>query len=160
MKVLIVSDTHRQHRNLEKIIEKVRPVDMMIHLGDTEGEEELIRKLAGCPTHIVRGNNDYFTDLLPEEVFELEGRRIFLTHGHAYMAILGEEELKKAAKNRGADIVMYGHTHRPSLTYEGNLILLNPGSVTYPRQQGRRPSYMLMEIEEGKEVEITLEYLQ
>lgn len=159
MKILIVSDTHKSHRNLEKVLEKVRPVDMLIHLGDTEGGEDYIADLAGCPVHIVRGNNDFFSDLPREEEFDLEGHHIFITHGHYYYVALNEERLKEEARERGADIVMYGHTHKPALTREDDLITLNPGSVSYPRQQGRRPSYMIMELKSEGEVEIFQEWL-
>lgn len=159
MKILIVSDTHGQHRNLEKILEKTGSIELLIHLGDTEGGEEEIERKAGCPVHIIRGNNDYFTDLPAEKEFTLEGCRIFLTHGHAYMVSMSDAQLKKEARKRGADIVMYGHTHQPALTFEDDLIILNPGSVTYPRQPGRRPSYMIMNLEEGMAVDVSLEYL-
>ena len=55
VKVLIVSDTHKSHRNLERIIEKEKPFQMLIHLGDVEGAEDYIEALADCPVHIVRG---------------------------------------------------------------------------------------------------------
>lgn len=159
MKILIVSDTHKAHGNLEKVLERVRPVDMLIHLGDTEGGEDYIAKLAGCPSHIIRGNNDFFSDLPQEEEFDIEGRHIFITHGHYYYVAMGEERLKEEARARGADIVMYGHTHKPSLTREEDLITLNPGSVAYPRQQGRRASYMIMELDAGSEVKISQEWV-
>ena len=69
MKVLIVSDTHKSHRNLERIIEKEKPFQMLIHLGDVEGAEDYIEALADCPVHIVRGNNDFFSDLPAEQEF-------------------------------------------------------------------------------------------
>ena len=47
---------------------------------------------------------------------------------------------------------MYGHTHRPSITREKDLTVVNPGSIAYPRQEGRRGTYVLMETDEnGKE---------
>ena len=159
MNILIVSDTHKAHGNLEKVLEKVRPIDMLIHLGDTEGGEDHIAELAGCPAHIIRGNNDFFSDLPKEEEFDVEGRHIFITHGHYYYVAMSEERLKEEARERGADIVMYGHTHKPSLTREEDLITLNPGSVAYPRQQGRRPSYMVMELEPEGEVKISQEWV-
>jgi len=159
MKILIVSDTHKSHKNLEKILEEIRPLDMLIHLGDTEGGEDYIAALAECPTHIIRGNNDFFTDLPQEEEFEVLGHHVFITHGHYYYVALGEERLKEEARQRGADIVMYGHTHKPSLTRDADLITLNPGSVAYPRQEGRRPSYMVMELDEGVKVDVSQEYL-
>ena len=62
----------------------------------------------------------------------------------------------KTAKDRGADIVMYGHTHRPAYSDEDGLITLNPGSISYPRQAGREPSYMIMEIDENGAVNVQL----
>ena len=156
MKILIVSDTHKSHRNLERVLEIVKPVDMLIHLGDTEGGEDYIEALADCPSHIIRGNNDFFSDLLQEEEFELEGYHIFITHGHYYYVAMSEERLKEEARERGADIVMYGHTHRPAYSDEDGLITLNPGSISYPRQAGREPSYMIMEIDENGVVNVQL----
>ena len=60
MKVLIVSDTHKSHRNLEKVLEENKDRDMLIHLGDVEGAEDYIEALADCPVHMVSGNNDFF----------------------------------------------------------------------------------------------------
>ena len=159
MKVVIVSDTHGSHRNLEMVLEEEKPMDMLIHLGDVEGGEDYITALADCPTHIVRGNNDFFSDLPGEEEFMMGGYHMFISHGHYYYVSMGEERLKEEARARGADIVMYGHTHKPTLTREEDLITLNPGSIAYPRQEGRRPSYMVMEIGGGDRIEFSLRYL-
>lgn len=159
MKVVVVSDTHGSHRNLEKVLEEEKPMDMLIHLGDVEGGEDYITALADCPTHIVRGNNDFFSDLPGEEEFMMGGYHMFISHGHYYYVSMGEERLKEEARARGADIVMYGHTHKPTLTREEDLITLNPGSIAYPRQEGRRPSYMVMEIGGGDRIEFSLRYL-
>ena len=59
----------------------------------------------------------------------------------------GIEGIKDEARARKVDIVMYGHTHKPHLEYcWDGLRILNPGSLSYPRQEGRKPSYMLMEL--------------
>ena len=160
MKILIVSDTHKSHRNLEKIIERTQGIDILIHLGDTEGGEDYIEALVDCPVHIVRGNNDFFSDLPGEEEFEVQGTHIFITHGHYYYVALNEERLKEEARSRGADIVMYGHTHKPSYSFEEDgLLILNPGSIAYPRQIGRKGTYMLMEIEKNEKPKIELMYV-
>ena len=49
MKILIVSDTHRHNENYLKVVEKVSPVDMVVHCGDIEGSEYLVAESAGCP---------------------------------------------------------------------------------------------------------------
>ena len=81
MKILIISDTHGSHKNFDRVIEKERPLDMLIHLGDVEGDEDYIPAVADCPVHMVRGNNDFFSDLPGEEEFMVEGYHIFTTHG-------------------------------------------------------------------------------
>ncbi len=145
MKVLIVSDTHRRHENYLKVLEKVKPLDMVIHCGDVEGGEYLIEEAAGCPVEMIQGNNDYFSDLPREKELQLGKYRVMLVHGHQYRVNFGFEELAQEARSRGIDIVMYGHTHRPLIVKEAGLTILNPGSLTYPRQEGRRPSCILME---------------
>ena len=65
MKILIVSDTHRRDENLRYVIEKVSPIDMLIHLGDAEGSEDRIADWVneGCQLEMVLGNNDFFSAL-------------------------------------------------------------------------------------------------
>ena len=159
MKILIVSDTHKSHRNLENVLERTGSIDMLIHLGDVEGGDDYIAALAGCPVHIVAGNNDFFSGLPREEEFFIKSRRVFITHGHYYCVGLGEERIMEEAVSRGADIVMYGHTHRPSLAQEKGITILNPGSIAYPRQLGRKSSYMIMEINDSGEFQIELKYV-
>lgn len=159
MRILIVSDTHKAHANLERVLQLEGQIDMMIHLGDVEGKEDYIEALAGCPVHMVSGNNDFFSDLPWEEEFFIGDHLVFITHGHGYFVGMDEERLKKEARGRGADIAMYGHTHKPALTIEPDLVTLNPGSISYPRQKGRKPSYIMMEMDEQGETSYEIRYL-
>ncbi len=159
MKILIVSDTHRKHEYLIEALERVRPIDLMVHLGDAEGEEEYIAQLAGCPLEIVAGNNDFFSDLLREKEIRIGNYRVLLTHGHYYYVNTGLSDIQKEAAARGFDIVMFGHTHRPLIDYSHNVITLNPGSISYPRQDGKRPSYIVMEIDDRGEAQFEICYL-
>ena len=159
MRILIVSDTHKSHNNLEKVLEETGHIDMLIHLGDVEGREDYIEALASCPVHVICGNNDFFSDLPREEEFFIDGLHVFITHGHGYCVGLGEERLKEEARGRGADIVMYGHTHMPALTIEEDLVTLNPGSIAYPRQKGRKPSYIIMDVDKNGRAEYAIQYL-
>ena len=160
MKILIVSDTHGHERNLKKVIEKVGQTDLFIHLGDIEGHEDYIEALADCPVHMVSGNNDFFSDLPREEEFQLGRYRVLITHGHYYGVSVGTERLKEEARSRNIDIVMYGHTHRPEIDIDDHVTVLNPGSLSYPRQWGRKPSYMLMEIDREGEAHYTINYIE
>lgn len=159
MKILIVSDTHRHNENYLKVVEKVSPVDMVVHCGDIEGSEYLIAESAGCPVQMVMGNNDFFSDLAREKEFRIGKYKVWLTHGHNYYVSMSNEYIKNEARARGADIVMYGHTHKPQIDYDDGVIALNPGSLTYPRQEGRRASYMIMELDKAGEAHFTINYL-
>ena len=159
MKILIVSDTHGSHRNFDKVLERVGKIDKLIHLGDVEGGDNYINMVAGCPTHIVAGNNDFWSDLPNEDDLFIQGHHIFITHGHYFYVSRDEERLIKEAKRRGADIVIYGHIHRPVQHSEDGLLVLNPGSLAFPRQQGRRPPYMIMEFDAKGNVDVKLEYV-
>ena len=149
MKVLLVSDTHGRNLNLEDVLDIENP-DFLCHMGDLEGSEDYIRLIAKCPLAMVSGNNDFWTDLNSEVTFELQGFRIFMTHGHRYCAHAGNEQLKSAGRRNKADIVLFGHTHRPTLEFDKDIIVANPGSLTYPRQEKRRASYMVLYLEKGK----------
>lgn len=162
MKILIVSDTHRRDENLKKVIENTVPLDMLIHLGDAEGSEHLIQSWVnkGCLLEMVLGNNDFFSMLDREREIKIGRYRVLLTHGHLYSVSLGPEQLWKESRARGFDIAMFGHTHRPYLEEKKGLVVLNPGSLSYPRQEGRKCSYMIMELDEQGEAHFTLQYLE
>ena len=153
MKILIVSDTHRRDENLKKVIEQNVPLDMFIHLGDAEGSEDRIWQWLNpdCQIEMVLGNNDFFSMLDREREVRIGKYRALLTHGHYYGVSVGMERLKEEARARGCNIAMFGHTHRPYLSQEEGLTVLNPGSLSFPRQDGRKPTYMLMEIDEDGE---------
>lgn len=160
MKILIVSDTHRKNDNLIKILACEKPVDMLIHAGDAEGSEYFIESQADCLTEIVAGNNDFFSKLPQEREFDIGNCHVFLTHGHYYYVSLGTERIAEEGQARGANLVIYGHTHRPSIEEYGEMTVLNPGSLSYPRQEGRQASYAVMEYEKNSNrTEISLRFL-
>lgn len=157
MKVLIVSDTHRKNENYFKALGKVSP-DLVIHCGDAEGSEYALTEAADCPVRIVLGNNDFFSYLPRELELELGAYKVWVTHGHNYYVSMSREVIKREALIKGVDIVMYGHTHKPVVDRRDGVIAVNPGSLSYPRQEGRRPSYIVMEVEGGK-LDFAIEYL-
>jgi len=159
MKILIVSDTHRKNDNYFKVLDLQKPLDMVIHCGDTEGSEDILTEAADCPVHIVTGNNDFFSNLPRELELDIGKYKVLVTHGHNYYISMGNEMLKREAVARGIDIVLYGHTHRPVIDQKNGVIAVCPGSISYPRQEGRRPSYAIMEIDEEGEVHFTISYL-
>lgn len=149
MRVLIVSDTHGRSHNLISVLEMEQPIDLLIHLGDLEGDEDILEPLAECPVEMVAGNNDYFSKIPREKIIQIGNFKALITHGHNFHVSFGIQDLKEEAISLGVDIVMFGHTHRPFLEIDENLTVLNPGSLSFPRQEKKLPSYIIMEIDDG-----------
>lgn len=159
MKILIVSDTHGSTKNYMKVVGKEEDLDMVLHLGDVEDRERFIEDAVSCPVVIVAGNNDFYSNLPAEKRFRIGKYSVMMTHGHRYYINTGLGRLKKEAAAKGADIVMYGHTHRPVIDISSKIIAINPGSLTYPRQENRKPSYIIMEIDEYGEAHFEIRYV-
>ena len=159
MKILIVSDTHGRHSAFDKALKEAGKIDALVHLGDTEGGEDYIEAVCGCPAYVLAGNNDFFSDNLREMEVVFGTKKAFMTHGHYYYVSLGPERILEEGKMRNADIVMFGHTHKPFLEMIDGMIVLNPGSLSYPRQEGRKGSYIMMEIEPDCDVKCDIKYL-
>ncbi len=158
MKVLIVSDTHGREQQLFNTLQRVSPIDLLIHLGDYEGGEDYIREIAPCPTEMISGNNDFFNGLPKEKMILLGKYYIMLTHGHRYGVNSGTYTVKEAARRNQADIVMFGHTHVPMIDLSDSVWAINPGSLALPRQHGRIPTFIIMEIDPKGEAHFTLNY--
>ena len=161
MKILVVSDTHRKDDNLKLVLSEECPLDMLIHLGDAEGSEHFIPDWVNpeCRMEMVLGNNDFFSRLDREREIDIAGHKAFITHGHYYGVSMGPEGLVDEAKSRGCDIAMYGHTHRLFLDVIDGVTVLNPGSLSYPRQEGRRPSYMIIHVDADGKMDYQQKYL-
>ena len=159
MTVLIISDTHGSLQNLNRIIPKVQP-DLIYHLGDGQGQEDTISQMADCPVEIVKGNCDFMCDL-PRDVFTTLGRHnIMLTHGHMYDVKYSTGELALAALENDCDVVMYGHTHWPEIVQTDKVTIVNPGSISLPRQPGRSPSYIVCDVDKEGDLHFSLNYIE
>jgi hypothetical protein len=159
MTILIVSDTHRKHQYLEEQIKRMGQLDMLIHLGDVEGAADYIRGLVDCPVEIVAGNNDFYDPLPREREITIGKYKVLLTHGHYLGVNFTRKDIIRYARSLGAGIVMFGHTHKPVIEYDDDVIALNPGSIGYPRQENKRPSCIVMEIDKEGEAHFQIQYL-
>lgn len=164
LRILIMSDSHGRNENVELAIAQVREeigeFQVLIHLGDV-GDARELESLAGVPCYIVRGNTDYDAKLLNANVIEAGGHRIFATHGHLYQVDMRLDLLRFAALENDCDIAMYGHTHVPYLEEDpDDVTILNPGSISKPRQADHRYTYMVMEIDDEDEVTYELRYVE
>lgn len=158
-RVLIVSDSHSRHEHLEAVMERVQP-DLMLHLGDSEDYDDLIAAEADWPVIFVRGNCDYGRGLPDEEIVQLGRHRAFLCHGHRHNVRFDLETLARVAKENDCDVAMYGHTHEPEITEEDGVTIYNPGSISLPRQDGRKPSFIVLDIDEKGELHPALNFIE
>lgn len=159
IKVVIISDSHGNLDNVRKIMEKEQNVHQVIHLGDLIGQEMQLKEICGCEISFVKGNCDYYADNPVSDVLEIGANRIFITHGHHYGVNFGIDRLCYAAKENQCNIVMYGHTHVPENSVYGGIIVVNPGSVSQPRQLNHKPTYAVMEIDEQGKADIRIRYV-
>ena len=126
---VIISDTHRNTKPLDKIATVLAECDYIIHLGDMAGDARELMRAYPEKTYVLAGNNDFFGGE-SELVLDAEGRRIFACHGHRYGVKSGTERLVAAAKERLCDIALYGHTHESEVREENGVLLINPGCMT------------------------------
>lgn len=157
-KVLIVSDNHGRTETLKGIIAKEKPLDLLIHCGDSEFSNCIseLSAMADAPVYAVAGNCDIFSGLSARVDFDYQGHHILVTHGHYDNVNYGTDELYRKAKLTGSDIVFFGHTHVPFKREDDGVVLANPGSTDKPRQVGKESSYMIMRISENTKTEIEL----
>lgn len=146
VKILIVSDSHRDSTYLRLAVKKERP-DAIVHLGDHASDADFIdMEHPIMPLCRVKGNCDYFEQRYPEKwVFTWDGVTILATHGHKQGVKSGLLQLKYAALEAGAQLVLYGHTHRACCGEQDGLWFLNPGACG-----GRTPTYGIAELNEGR----------
>lgn len=145
MRIIVFSDSHNNYFVLSDIMRSQQNADAFIHLGD--GENEFMKLRDDYPYKITRqvaGNCDWAQFSNISDTLTLEGKKIFFTHGHRYGVKLGLENLKKAARDAGSDVALFGHTHEAVMFYEDGIYYMNPGSVTHPR--GNRRSYGVIDI--------------
>lgn len=129
MRVLVVSDSHGRVDNMIRAVERVQP-DYVLHLGDCQRDMEALRReFPGLAMEGVPGNCDWGSCDQPERLIELGGVRILLLHGHTRNVKSSPMAAMYAAKECGAQVLLFGHTHRPLVDNDGTLLTLNPGAA-------------------------------
>lgn len=161
MKILFISDIHGIPNNLN-IIEKVlneEKIDKFIVLGDLyyqgpnyNGKSEnkisevkdfltKYREILIC----MRGNCDSDVDIKVSDfpicnnlsLICADGLNIYITHGNEY-------NIRKKQKFTSKDILVYGHEHIPYIKKENEMLYINVGSISLPRDNNP-PTYMIYE---------------
>jgi len=104
--------------------------DVILHLGDHISDcDDIVKLYPEILLRSVRGNCDGRFPGLDIDEFVMEEKRFMMTHGHLFSVKLGRTSVKKAAMDRGVDILLFGHTHTQHNTIVDGMTILNPGSI-------------------------------
>jgi uncharacterized protein len=141
----LISDTHGQLR--AGVHEAFSGVDLILHAGDVGGDDILDELSLIAPVEAVYGNTDTPGNprLQTEIVCEVGGLTIHVGHGHESGRLTADALLERYA----ADIVVYGHTHRQSVTRREGRLVINPGAAG-PRRFHLTPSVARLTIRDGQ----------
>lgn len=150
MNILVLSDTHGDIEKAEKAIRDNEDVGLVIHLGDYfRDAQKLSGMFPDLKMEYIYGNSDFMVENIPaEKMLEIEGKRIFITHGHRYSVKWDYERLYKKAEELKADLLLFGHTHIADIVYKGSCCIMNPGSISDPRDDNNE-SYAVIKIHDN-----------
>ena len=148
MRLVIVSDTHGRVLNFRKVCLMQSKADVFIHLGDGICDVDTMRSVNPDLCFVsVKGNVDFGSSEPSDKLLVLEGKRIFLTHGHSYGVKRSYDGVIAAGEKAKVDIILFGHTHNPYLNYTNGIYIMNPGSLEKP--PGNNPQFGIIDIIDG-----------
>jgi len=139
-----MSDSHGNKDSMLKVVASEAP-GLILHLGDHDRDcKDIEWEYPEIPLRSIRGNCDRSSAGLDIDEFTLSGKRFFMTHGHLYGVKTGLSSIINSAASRGADILLFGHTHNAYYSVSGNLVVVNPGSVGMGKK-----TYAVLELEDS-----------
>lgn len=142
MKIVVVSDNHGDTERLNDIKARFEgKVDAMLHCGDSELPYDS-EEMAGFVK--VRGNCDFDSSYPEDESIEVDGTRIFITHGHLYGIKQSLDRILYKASEAKADLIFFGHSHSLGAEVIEHKLFVNPGSILLPRDR-KEASYAVVE---------------
>ena len=141
MRILIISDSHGRTENIDLIRQKEGKFDLVLHCGDGSEDFDYIGDRLGCRVNGVKGNCDILSREFPVQNLNIEGKLIHIEHGHR-LPYFSEIALLDFAESNGYDVILYGHTHVQKLLNQNGKWIINPGSISRPRDG--YPSYVVM----------------
>lgn len=152
MKIGMVSDSHGSYSHIDLMLahKEAGDVELWLFAGDIAMDADYLAMVTDKEVIKVAGNNDWPGGHLPDyETVDIAGHTILLTHGHLFGVNFGLNNLQQAALDVGADIAVYGHTHVAVEEIIEDVLILNPGSISRPRDAANG-SFMVMDLEPHK----------
>ncbi|MDA8212355.1 MAG: metallophosphoesterase [Clostridia bacterium] len=147
MRIGVISDTHGVRERAKAAVERMGPVDLLLHAGDHFDDAIFLSNFFAFPIIGVRGNCDFAGPA--EELVDADGIKILLTHGHQYGVKRALQSLAYRAEESEAKVVVFGHTHEPEIEWAHDILLFNPGSTARPRGVSNHPTFGIINIAAG-----------
>lgn len=136
MRILVISDTHAKCQRVYNVYKKLianAPIDMIVHCGDYYTDALEIQAHLGRKVVWVKGNSDGCFDENEYAILETEAGNFFVSHGHLQNVGFSQQGIYYRALELECIGALFGHTHRGRFTDMGGFYLMNPGSISYPR---------------------------
>ncbi|MBO7369265.1 MAG: metallophosphoesterase [Clostridia bacterium] len=143
---IVLSDTHGNKKDLYKLEGVIGEADHVFHLGDGYYDLNVFGNDVLKKTTRVKGNCDAVNGDI-DRLIEIEGVKIYLTHGDLYGAKRGVDKLYYKAKEVGADVVFYGHSHVAKIDEYDGVTIANPGTIT---RYSTKKTFIYAVFHEGK----------
>lgn len=158
-RVLVLSDSHGNVGNMIRAVKREEP-DMILHLGDCVVDADALRREFPHITMVnVPGNCDFsWGDT--ERLIDIDGYKVLMCHGHTYGVKMSYMHLELHAKEVGADLALFGHTHKLFYDKHNGLAMMNPGSIGAPLW-GCMPSYGIITFDKEHDVmKLDVDYIE
>ena len=141
----LIADTHGLLR--PEVFDVFHGVELILHAGDVGGREILTQLRAIAPVQAVYGNVDRPGEpgLAESLDLSLAGLSVHVSHGHE----LGSPTPAKLAARYAADVIVYGHTHKPLVERVHGALVVNPGAAG-PRRFDLKPSVAILTLENAR----------
>lgn len=143
MKIFVISDTHGKLDKVMEVWKKLTNVDLVIHLGDYQKDAQELEKAFQTEVISVKGNMDGSYSDKDFKILETEYGKLLLTHGHKENVKMSPLNLIYKAQELDCKAVLFGHTHRAAYEEVSGIYLVNPGSLSMPRD-GSNGSYAII----------------
>ncbi len=141
-RILVMSDSHGNLNNIMRAVKTAKEVDYIFHLGDFDKDAQMLE--SEHTVFAVRGNCDIGSNQVAERIEIIDGIKILALHGAKQRVKESLLALSLYAKEKQADIALFGHTHMPTEQYSDGVLLYNPGSISF-----MHPTYGIITIENG-----------
>lgn len=143
MRVIVFSDSHGNTEGMKRALDTER-AELIIHLGDVSRDAKAVAELYNKPLVSMAGNCDILPSVPYVTVTEIDGVYAYICHGHT---LFGDERaVARQAKANGCTLALFGHTHVPTDTVIDGVRVINPGSISKPRQESGLKTYAVGDI--------------